>query len=348
MHETLYAPGLGYYSAGTKKFGQAGDFVTAPEISPLFGRCLATQCRAILEQVGGDTIVELGGGTGALAAAMIDEFPPAKYRIVEVSADLRARQQSLVKEKSTETEVSWLNGPDELEVFDGVLIANEIIDALPVERFQIKDGQIWALGVEWNGSGFTGSLRYADKMLRTAVRQVEETLNRRLPDGFTSEIRPDLPAFIATWSAKLNSGAMIWIDYGCSRAEYYSPQRHGGTLMCHYRHRAHDDPFVYPGLQDITAWVDFTALAEAGHTAGLQLAGYATQAHFLLGCGIDQRFDALRREIDDPSRLMALNDQLRKLMMPGEMGERFRVMALTRRLDQSLLGFSFRDLSATL
>jgi len=348
MRETLYAPGLGYYSAGADKFGEAGDFITAPEISSLFGHCVAAQCAGILEHVGGDTIVEAGAGSGALAADIISEFPPKKYRIVEVSADLRARQQSRIKPEDVAADVDWLNGPEEIDAFNGVIIGNEVIDALPVERFRITANGVDAVGVVWNGAAFSSITRPAEETLIAAVREVEEQMGRSLPPGYCSEIRPQLAAFIAEWASKLQRGAMIWIDYGCSRAEYYASDRDQGTLMCHYRHRAHDDPFMYPGLQDITAWVDFSALAQAGTSAGLTLSGYATQAHFLLGCGIDQRYDAMRREAEDESRVLELNEQLRRLMMPGEMGERFRVMALTSGLDHDLIGFSFRDLSATL
>ncbi|NNF66874.1 MAG: SAM-dependent methyltransferase, partial [Gammaproteobacteria bacterium] len=314
MQQILYAPGLGYYSAGAHKLGAAGDFITAPEVSPLFGSCVAAQCADILRQSGGNTIVELGAGTGALAQAVIREFPPAKYRIVEVSADLRQRQATCLADIAS-SEVSWAEGPDDLPTFNGVLVANEVIDALPVERFRMVSGEVHALGVALDNERFVSETRIAGQPLIDAVRKIEDQLDRRLPDGYESEIRPQLADFIGRWAAKITRGAMIWIDYGCSRAEYYAAERGCGTLMCHYRHRAHSDPFVYPGLQDITAWVDFTALAEAGLASGMRMSGYTTQAHFLLGCGIDQLYDTMRRATDDAAEHIALNEQLRRLMM---------------------------------
>ncbi|NNF60967.1 MAG: SAM-dependent methyltransferase [Gammaproteobacteria bacterium] len=349
MREVLYAPGLGYYSAGAAKFGAAGDFVTAPEISPLFGLCLASQCQDIFQQVDGNTIVEAGGGSGRLAATILGELPQVDYVMADVSAELRQRQAETISGQGVrQSNVRWVDGPDDLESFSGVLLANEVIDALPVELFVISDGVVLAKGVRMRDGRFVAATREAGAGLTAAVRRVEEVIGRALPDGYTAEIRPQLAHFISAWAQKLQSGAMIFIDYGCSRAELYAPERHMGTLLCHYRHRAHSDPFVYPGLQDITAWVDFTAVAEAGVAAGLAVGGYATQAHFLMASGIEQRYDELRRSGTDEQHLATLNGQLRRLMMPGEMGERFRVMALTRGMDRKPAGFSFRDLSASL
>ncbi len=346
LNETLYAPGLGYYSAGAAKLGAAGDFVTAPEVSPLFGRCLASQVAELLHRSGGDTVIEAGGGTGALAAEVIPGCGPARYRLVEVSADLRQRQREALE--GLDCTIDWADGPAALDPVDGVILGNEVIDALPFERFRIHRGRVESLGVGWSGDNFEVVPEAAGAELVAAVRRVEGSLGNALPDGFVSEIRPQLPAFIAGWCRALRRGAMIWVDYGCSRAELYAAERSSGTMMCHYRHRAHADPFVYPGLQDITAWVDFTALAEAGVDNGLALAGYSTQAHFLLGCGIEQRFDEMRRETAGDADTLALSEQLRRLMLPGEMGERFRVMVLTRGIDEPLIGFSFRDLAASL
>ncbi len=353
MHEALYAPGLGYYSAGAVKFGADGDFVTAPELSPLFSRCVANQCAQILLATGGDTIVEPGAGSGVMAAeilAMLDRLDalPARYLIVEPSADLRERQRRCIEARVPEAAaiVQWLDAPP--ASIDGLVVGNEVLDALPCERFTIGASGIEQLGVSWADNRFVEATRPATDELVTLVEAIQRDTGKALPTGFRSEVRPAMGAYVADWARRLNSGVMLWIDYGCSRREYYAPARADGTLRCHYRHRAHDDPFVYPGLQDITAWVDFTTVAEAGVEAGCGLAGYTTQAHFLLGCGMEQQFTAMRAAAPDAAAELTLSNAVQRLLMPGDMGEKFRVIALERDLHTQLLGFTVRDLAASL
>ncbi|MFO1356459.1 MAG: SAM-dependent methyltransferase [Gammaproteobacteria bacterium] len=348
MDLALYAPGLGYYSAGATKLGAAGDFVTAPEISPLFARCLARAIAPVLQALPGADILELGGGSGALAAGLIPALArlgalPRRYRMLEVSADLGERQRALLGAQAGPQwpAVEWLEALPG-EAFRGVVIANEVADALPVSRFTIRDGAVQALGVGARSGGFAWAARPADPGLAAAVAS-------RLPDGasafaegYTSEISRRLPAWIAALSATLGEGALVLCDYGMTRREYYHPQRVQGTLTCHYRHRAHDDPFRHPGLQDITAWVDFTAVAEAAVAGGLAVAGYATQAHFLLDAGLGQELAGAGHPL--PPRLA---QQARTLLLPGEMGERFKVMALSRGA-LAPGGFGFRDLRHSL
>ena len=353
MHEVLYAPGLGYYSAGAVKFGAAGDFVTAPELSPLFSRCVANQCAQVLLATGGDTIVEAGAGSGAMAAEILAmlttlDVLPARYQIVEPSADLRERQRRTIEARAPAALalVEWSDAPPESVA--GLVVGNEVLDALPCERFAVTDNGVDQLGVSWRDGRFAAVAQPAAGELVALVEAIGQATGKALPAGYRSEIRPGLGAYVGDWARRLKSGVLLWIDYGCSRRDYYAPSRAGGTLRCHYRHRAHDDPFVYPGLQDITAWVDFTAVAEAGVDTGCELAGYTTQAHFLLGCGIEQQFTAMRAAAAGEAEALGLSNQVQRLLMPGDMGENFRVIALERDLQTHLLGFSVRDLAASL
>ena len=345
MRCALYAPGLGYYSAGTEKFGAGGDFVTAPEISTLFASCLARACAPALRPDRSRTILELGAGSGALAAALLESLSrlgarPDRYLILEVSADLRERQRARIAEEVPEAlaSVTWL---DELpHAISGIVVANEVVDALPVSRFTIRDGEVIAMGVVASGDGFAWAPASASEALRSAVAVIESGLAGRLADGYTSEVCLELPAWVASIADSLQSGTFLAFDYGMSRREYYHPDRRDGTLTCHYRHRAHGDAFHLPGLQDITAWVDFTALADLADAAGLQVAGYATLGHFLLDAGIDGELaSAAAPGLDDVERMR----QARTLLLPGEMGERFKVLALGRGAMQ-VGGFGFRDL----
>lgn len=348
MDLALYAPGLGYYSAGATKFGPEGDFVTAPEISPLFARCLANACLPWLRSSPGAAILELGAGSGALAAGLLAALDrhgalPAHYLILEVSAQLRERQRRALGQlpgRLFET-VQWL---DALPATSRSLIvlANEVADALPVSRFIRVGGEIYAQGVALGERGLEWSLRPASVDLRKAVTALETSLGGKLSDGYCSEISLRLPAWISSIAEVIRDGFFLLCDYGMTRREYYHEERRDGTLMCHYRHRAHDDPFLYPGLQDISAWVDFTAVAQAAAAAGLELQGYSTQAHFLLDTGIDAELAGMtagggRADVE-------LVQQARTLLLPGEMGERFKVMALAKG-KLAMRGFGFRDLS---
>jgi SAM-dependent MidA family methyltransferase len=345
-----YAPGLGYYSAGSAKLGEEGDFVTAPEMSSLFGRCVARQCAQVLELGGGD-VLELGAGRGALAEGVLHTLQqmgrlPEHYYILEVSADLRERQHRRLMQlpPKLRERVHWLDTLPATPIA-GVLLANEVLDALPFKRFVVGEGGLLERGV---GLSATDELierdRPADATLCDAVRRLAVDSASAWPAGYCSELCLLMEPWVAALAASIQRGAALLIDYGCSRRDYYHPQRLRGTLRCHFRHRAHDDALLYPGLQDISAWVDFTRVAEAADSATLGVAGYCTQTAFLLATGIEQDLAA----VSDPLEHARLASQARVLLLPGEMGENFKVMALTRGLDAPLLGFVHQDLRASL
>ena len=351
MQLALYEPGLGYYSAGARKLGPAGDFITAPEVAPVFSRCFAQQCAEVLGGLGGGDVLELGAGSGAMAAAMLAEFErlgtlPGRYRILDVSADLRERQRAALAGSVPHLldRVDWLDRlPDG---HAGVIVANEVLDAMPVERFVMRGGQVNALGVTAHLGCLEWSEVRATDRLREAVRSIEREAGSAWPEGYVSEVNLGLGDWIAALGASLARGVMLFVDYGLPRREYYSPERSSGTLLCHFRHRFHEDPFARPGLQDITAWVDFTAVAEGAVTAGLELAGYTTQAHFLIGSGLGERVADVAA-LDLVQRLN-LSRQAMVLTLPGEMGERFKAIALAKGYDAPLGGFAVRDLRHTL
>jgi len=332
MDAVLYAPGLGYYSAGAQKFGAAGDFVTAPELGRVFAHCLARLAGAALRQLGGGVILEVGGGSGALAADLLvalRDAPPERYLFLDVSGDLRARQRRTIEVRVPELlhKVTWLDAlpPEPLQ---GVLVANEVLDALPVERFRIGTNHPEQLGVGMSEGGLAWMARPAQAPLATAIGNLEAQLGACFAVGYTSEIGLQHPAWLRSVLASISRGLVLCIDYGGTRHEIYHPGRRDGTLVCHYRHRQHADPFLLPGLQDLTAWVDFSAAASAAAASGFDVAAYATQAHVLLATGI---LDELQSggAAADPGRLRDVQQVLR-LLMPGEMGERFKVLALAR------------------
>lgn len=336
MEAALYAPGLGYYSGGAAKLGPAGDFVTAPELSPLFGRCLARQALAALEAIGGGAVLELGGGSGALAeAALAEAGAGLRWLMLEPSPELRQRQQQRLGARA-----EWL---DTLPTdFHGVILANEVADALPVERFTVSDDGLRQLGVRFDKSGAPGwATLPPPPELAAAVQALEAERGEPFPPGYTSEFSPLLQPWVRSLADSLAAGLLLVIDYGLPRRELYAPERSMGTLMCHYRHRAHDDPFLWPGLQDLTAWVDFTTIAAAGVDAGLTLEGYTTQAAFLAGNGLEELLAAA----PDQTASIMQAQQARQLLLPGEMGERFRVLGLSRGLDPALAGFGLLDLA---
>ena len=348
MHMVLYEPGLGYYSAGAKKLGSAGDFVTAPEISPLFSQCLAHQCVEILERIDGGDIFELGAGTGRMAVDLLRELEklgklPTHYLILEVSADLRSRQQEMIRRQfpGMQSRVVWL---DELprHPIHGVVLANEVIDAFPVERFRIIDGEVQEIGVTIDGDDLVFDVAPAGHRLSAAVHRLEELRGSTFANGYESEICASMPAWMASVAKSLERGVILFIDYGHVRSDYYHPQRNRGTLLCHYKHRAHNDPLFRPGLQDLTAWVDFSELAEAGVESGLDFVGFTTQVNFLLGCGLEK----LATDIagDDLGERIELARQVKLLTLPGEMGERFKVLGMSRDFDYPVRGFGLRDL----
>jgi len=345
MELALYASGLGYYTAGAHKFGEAGDFITAPELSPLFGRTVARQVAEIIAQ-SAPHVMELGAGSGKLAADMLAELErigslPESYSILEVSADLRERQQALLRERLPHlaARVHWLDALP--ETFAGAMVANEVLDALPVHLVHWRKEGPAERGVAVNDAGFCWVERpIASPELLQAAQRID------VPEGYVSEICLAQRGLINSLAQRLQQGALLFVDYGFGAREFYHPQRSSGTLMCHYRHYAHDDPFFLPGLQDITAHVNFTDAAECGIDAGLELLGYTTQAFFLLNCGIAD-FMAER----DPENLrdyQPLSAQLQKLTSPAEMGELFKVIALGKEMANPLCGFAMGDLSRML
>jgi SAM-dependent MidA family methyltransferase len=352
MNLALYTPGLGYYSAGARKFGAAGDFVTAPEVAPVFSRCLAMQCAEVLRELGpAARILELGAGSGVMAADLLAELEqqgalPSAYCILDLSADLRERQQETLARRVPHLlpRVRWLD--DLPEPFEGLIIANEVLDALNVERFAMRGGQVNALGVSQDLGRLTLAEVRAGARLEAAVRRIERDTGVALPDGYESEVCLGLSSWLQSIAQCLARGVLLFVDYGLPRREYYLAERSSGTLLCHFRHRFHDDALLHVGLQDITAWVDFTAVAEAAVEAGCEVAGYTTQAHFLIGCGLE-KFVSNVDGLELVERLN-LSRQAMMLTLPGEMGERFKVIALAREYPAPLRGFALRDLRHTL
>lgn len=341
----LYAPGLGYYAAGARKFGEAGDFTTAPEMTPLFGAALASQVAAILAATRSRDIVELGAGSGRLAIDVLRELDrlaaaPSSYAIVEPSPDLRERQRAAVARElpAWASRIAWLDAPPER--VDGAILMNEVLDAIPPDVVARKAGRWYERGVTLDRDG---ALAVADRALDDPA--LEAAARERFPPegDYASEIPRASEALVEDLGRRLAGGAMLAIDYGFPRREFYHPERSGGTMMAHYRHRATADPFVWPGLADITSHVDFTGVAEAGARAGLGVAGYASQAAFLIGCGILDRLAAT----GDPASVAYLRAvaPVQALLSPAEMGELIKVIALERGSAIRWPGFSHGDAS---
>lgn len=352
MERCLYTPGLGYYSAGSSKFGESGDFVTAPELGPLFASCVAEAVSPVFRQLGPQAdFLEIGGGSGAFAEVMLKRLLeldalPARYAILEPSADLRERQRERLARKLIPPVfdiVEWLDGPP-VAKWNGVLFANEVIDALPTPRFTLRDGEVFEEGVAVGAAGgFVRTEHPADALLAAAVRHVERYNDQPFPDGYRSELLPQLPYWLQAVMGGLDAGAMLFVDYGYPRREYYLPQRDSGTLRAFYRHRVHADPFLWPGLQDITASVDFTALAEAGTNAGFDLAGYCTQTSFLLGNGLQQCLEEVEARAEEAAK-QRFRNEAKRLTLPSEMGERFQTMGFARDVEFGA-AFLMNDLS---
>lgn len=344
MDMALYEPGLGYYSAGSHKLGAQGDFVTAPEISALFSRTLARVSQSVLGAGEKGEILEVGAGSGVMAATILmqlaaDKALPEQYQILETSAELRQRQQQTIHERVPEL-VARVHWCDRLpENFHGLILANELLDALPAHRFMMEAGEPQELYVAHRDDHFIWQTQTGSDRLIGRVRQIEED-NGGFAEGYVSEILFAAEDWIQAAAKSLTSGMILLLDYGQARSVYYHAQRDRGTLSCHYRHRMHEDPFFYPGLQDITAHVDFTAIADAALVAGLTVAGYTTQAHFLVGSGIT---DWLAHETDHRVQLDYSN-QIKKLTLPQEMGETFKVMGLMKNCTATLPGFMLQDM----
>ena len=348
MELALYAPGLGYYAAGARKFGSAGDFVTAPEMTGFFGRSLARQVGQIMA-ASAPVVLEVGAGSGRLAADLLLELEalgalPAQYLILDLSADLRERQQETLAKAAPHLleRVQWL---DQLpDGFSGVVLANELLDAMPAHLVAWRENGIFERGVALDSEGrFTWNERPASGALLVVAEEIGQQC--KLPSGFESEISLSNRAWAAEWGHRLKCGALLLLDYGFPRREFYHPQRASGTLMCHYRHHSHPDPFYLPGLQDVTVHVDFTSIIAAAHAAGLELLGYTSQGQFLLNCGI---LDLLGAETSGTPEYIRASGAVNKLIMPHEMGELFKVIAIGRDLDENLLGFANGDQSRRL
>jgi len=341
MRQALYAPGLGYYSTGRCQFGAEGDFITAPEISPLFSHCVARQCYQILSHLKGGVILELGAGSGLMAAEILKELArlnclPSHYLILEVSAELQQRQRLTLQTKAGEfwEQVSWLNGLPS-QPFQGVILANEVLDAMPVHRFRLEKEDVSEFQVGHDGNQWVWHLT---STACQALRVTVEAWRSSLAVGYVSEVNLMTAGWLQALADLLVSGLILLIDYGFPNKEYYHPQRHQGTLMCHYRHYAHADPLILVGLQDITAHVDFTAIAAAALAADLQVAGYTTQANFLLACGLLELLSSYNSK--EFKTYLQLAQSVKTLLLPSEMGELFKVMALTRHINIPLLGFA--------
>ena len=351
MEMALYEPGYGYYSAGLQKFGEAGDFVTAPELGNVFARCLATQIEQIADELGRYEILEAGAGRGVLAADLLKAIPdnqaPLNYRILERSAHLRQVQRETLESQVPQwmDRISWLDQPPESE-WHGVFLANEVLDALTVERFCHDDQGFRQMRVVTGADGFAWQQTDCPPAMQKQLQATLSGLDQVPATGYCSEINTNLSAWLQTVTENLQKGVALFIDYGYPRQEYYQPQRHSGTLICHYRHRAHDDPFIWPGLTDISSSVEFTALAEAADQCGLEVSGYTNQSMFLLACGLEDIINSFQL-LSEKDRV-AKNIEVRKLSLPGEMGERFQVMALSRGLSADLTdglrGFALKDL----
>ncbi len=344
MERCLYTPGLGYYSAGSTKFGAAGDFITAPELGPLFAQCVATSVLPVFAALEGRRcFLELGAGSGAFAEAALTELAlqdsvPDEYAILEPSADLRERQRDRLRDAlpgDLFSIVTWLDRPP-AQNWQGVLFANEVIDALPVTRFAIRDGVVVEEHVALDGEQFEIRDIEASEHLIAAVRTLEQRLGRDLVDGYRSEILIQLPSWIATVTDTLEHGVALFSDYGHSRDDYYASERSSGTLQCHFQHRVHDDALALPGLQDITASVDFSDVADAAVEAGLRVLGYASQARFLLGNGLADLHQRHAQDAD-ANQLYELSRQIKRLTLPDQMGERFQALLLGRNIDAALL-----------
>lgn len=344
MELALYAPGLGYYSGGARKFGPGGDFITAPELTPLFGQALAAQVEQVM-RASAPALIEVGAGTGLLAADLLLELErrdclPERYGILELSGELRERQFDTLAAKAPHlaARVQWLDALPER--FAGAVVANEVLDVMPVHLVVSRAEGLFERGVAvaTNAAGVR-RLCWADVPAAGAVAEAARALALPVPQSgeYVTELNLAGNAWVAAWAERLQAGALLLIDYGYPRAEYYLPSRSGGTLLCYYRHHAHGDPFLWPGLNDITAFVDFTAVAEAGFEAGLDVQGYTTQAQFLFNCGVLECLE--RRGARESADYIRAARAVQRLTAPQEMGELFKVIALSRGIDGPLLGF---------
>jgi SAM-dependent MidA family methyltransferase len=349
LEAVLYAPGLGYYAAGSRKFGPGGDFVTAPELGPLFGQCLAREAGPVLASVEEACVLEFGAGSGALAVSLIEALSaldqlPKRYCILEISPDLRERQRKRLEPVANQLglKIEWLERMPE-EPLQGVILANEVVDAFPFTRFRVVNGKPLRAGVCIDGDGL--AWEWIDDL-----GDDESTMNivrdYQLTDGYISEICPRANAWMGALASALQQGIVLVIDYGFPAAEYYLPERSEGTLRCHYQHQAHNNPLIYPGIQDVTSHVNFSALADAGRESGLEVLGYTSQEAYLLGLGLLEF--AAPQPNDDEKQILKTAAEVKELILPSQMGEAFKVMAFGKQIDKPLQGFKLRDRSASL
>jgi len=345
MEMALYQPNLGYYVSGNHKIGEKGDFITAPEISPLFSKCVANQCKQILEKVGG-CVLELGAGSGKMACDILLELEqlnqlPEKYYILDVSPELIQRQKQTLQQDAPHLFhlVEWLTTIPKKII--GVILGNEVLDAMPVDVFTQQDSNVYEHHVAWKNETLTEVLKPANKKLKQQVINLK--IKHEKP--YTSEINPNITAWFENISQAMQQGLILLIDYGYTRQEYYLNERDKGTLICHYQHLVNEAPLHYPGLQDITANVDFTAVAEGADAVGLNVSGFTSQVHFLANTGLEHYFQqALEEKSEDHKQHQyQLAQQVRSLSLPSEMGERFKCIALTKNLEEALLGFTQFD-----
>ena len=353
MQFALYEPGLGYYSGGSRKFGPEGDFVTAPETSPLFGACLAGQCAQWFEQLP-RRVVEFGAGSGALAAQVLSELAAlgadgVEYLIVEVSAELRGRQRETLRARAPQSAgaVRWLDRwPESIA---GVVLGNELLDAMPARLFRVRGGELFERGVGIDDGRLGWRDRAADPAFEREVRLALRASwggEEHWPQDYVSEFGEQAQAWVREAGRRLERGAMLLIDYGFPRAELYHPHRSDGTLMCHYRHHAHPDPFLYPGLQDITTHVDFSAVAQAAASAGLDCLGYTSQAHLLLNLGLLERL--ARTPAENAAHYLPQSQAVQRLVSESEMGELFKAVAFGRGVADDAAGFARGDRASAL
>ncbi len=346
MHEALYAPGLGYYSAGSAKFGVDGDFVTAPEVSAVFGKVLARQIAEVLRTIKHGSILEFGAGSGKLAVDVLTALEkmntlPATYEIVEVSADLQERQGRRLQQSLPHLadRVHWLS---ELpQDFEGVIVANEVLDSLPVERFVRRESGVFQSCVTFDAARFVWTELPATGLLAATVAEIEADIGSTFPNAYTSEVSLAAPLWVGDLATSLKQGAIFLFDYGVSRREFYAPDRADGWLRCHFRHYAHSDPLIYPGIQDLTSWVDFSAIAGAAVANGLDLLGYQTQSQFFMGGGLELEMQGFN-ELPVASQIK-LSGQIKTLTLPGEMGENFKCIVLSRGDIDTPSAFQFAD-----
>lgn len=346
MEAALYHPELGYYNAPEFSLGKKGDFTTAPEMSPLFANCLAKQCEQIFSTIGHSEILELGAGSGQLAYDLLTALEksdnlPSHYYIYEISLTLREKQKRLLQTKCPHllNRITWL---DHLPThFKGVMIANEVLDALPVHRFQVTENEILEQGVTWANDQFQFiSMPPTQPALSTHAAYLRNQY--ALPTGYTSEINLAALTLVDQLCHSLNQGLILLIDYGYGQAEYYHPARNQGTLTCFYQHHHHNQPFYYPGLQDLTAHVDFTNIIDKAADTGIDLAGFTSQAAFLLGCGL-MEITQLAEQGASPADAFELHQAVKILTMPTEMGDIIKVMGLSKGIEIPLLGFQLQD-----